>query len=147
MAESLEQQEAIYPLSAFNFRVEVGNEDWCFSKVAGLNREYQTATYRDGLSFIDGELLQRFYVDKYVSVTLEQGTVPNRATLYKWLEQGDARPITIHLCDASGRSALTWRLRRAVPVKLSAPTYDAKTSEVCIDTLEIRAAGIAVGKP
>lgn len=147
MADSLEQQRATYPLSAFNFRVEVGAEDWCFSKVSGLSREYQTVTYRDGLSFTDGELLQRFHVDKYVPVTLEQGVVPHRTTLYEWLEQGDARPITIHLCDAAGRPALTWRLRRAIPVKLSAPTFDAKTNEVSIDTLEIRAAGIAVGNP
>ena len=73
MAHTLAEQAAAYPLAAYNFRVTVGGTTMRFAKVSGLVREHQTLTYRDGLSFMDGEQIVKYFVDKYQTVTLEQG--------------------------------------------------------------------------
>lgn len=144
MAQTVRVQRSSYPLAAYNFRVSVDGNAMRFAKVSGLAREYQTITYRHGLSFIEGEQIVKYYVDKYSSVTFEQGTIVGARFLHEWLERKDQCPVEISLCDSTGTPVLTWRIAKALPVKLSAPSFDAKTNEVAIDTLEIKAAGISV---
>ena len=50
----------------------------------------------------------------------------------------------IQACDERGVPVLAWRVARAFAVKLSAPTLDARTNEVAIESLEVRAAGISI---
>jgi phage tail-like protein len=138
------EQTANYPLAAYNFRVTVGGTVVRFAKVSGLQIEHETQTYRDGFSFLDGEQIVRFHVNKYVSVTFEQGTVQDDKTLFEWLEKAPKTMVDVCLCNADGTAVLTWRIRKAVPVRLSAPTLDAKTNEVSIDTFEIKASGISL---
>lgn len=144
MALSTQDQAASYPLAAYNFRVTVGGTTMRFAKVSGLVREHQTLTYRDGLSFLDGEQIVKYFVDKYVTVTLEQGVVASEKDLRQWLESAEKSAVEVQLCDASGAAVLAWRINKAIPVKLTAPTFDAKTNEVALDSLEIKAAGISI---
>lgn len=145
MAHSMQEQRDSYPLAAYNFRVTIGTEALSFAKVSGLQREYQTVTYRHGLSFLaGGEELTKFYFGKYVSVTLERGTTTRVTFLHQWLEQKRPVAMEIGLCDERGTPVLAWRIARAFAVKLSAPTFDARTNEVAIETLEVKAAGITI---
>ncbi len=144
MAQSLTLQRSSYPLVAYNFRVSVEGVAMRFAKVSGLQREYKVVTYRHGLSFVEGEQIAKYFVDTYVPVTLEQGTVIGAKSLHDWLEKSKPVPMEVDLCDAEGKPVLAWRVAKALPVKLSAPTFDAKTNEVAIDTLELRAAGISI---
>lgn len=144
MAHSTQEQRAAYPLPAYNFRVTVDGAAMRFAKVSGLTREHQTVTYRHGLSFIEGEQIAKYYIDKYVSVTLEQGTVIGSTFLHEWLESKSKCAMEVSLCDASGTPVIAWRIAKALPVKLSAPIFDARTNEVAIDSLEIKAAGISI---
>ena len=147
MAESKQEQRAHYPLAAYNFRVTVDDKTMRFAKVTGLEREYETLTYRHGLSFIEGEQIAKYYISKYVSVTLEQGTVTGDKFLYQWLEQKTMSTMDVSLCDGQGNPVIAWRIAKALPVKLSAPGFDAQTNEVAIDSLEIKAAGISIVDP
>lgn len=52
--------------------------------------------------------------------------------------------MAVSLCDPSGKPAFAWKIAKAVPVKLSAPAFDAKSSEVIIDTLEVQAKGVSL---
>lgn len=144
MALSTADQRASYPLAAYNFRVTLDGVSMRFSKVSGLNREYKTVTYRDGLSFKEGEHITRYFVDAFRAVTLEQGTVIGSKGLLDWLEDGTARPLEVSLCDAQGVPVIAWRIAKAVPVKLVAPTFDARSNESAVDTLEVQAAGITI---
>lgn len=146
MAHSLQKQASDYPLAAYNFRVTVGKTTLRFAKVSGLQREFQTQTYRDGLSFLDGEQIVRYYVDKYLPVTLEQGVLKDDSTLRTWFESGEKKLVEIQLCDAGGEAVLGWRIQKAIPVKLSVSTLDASTNETFIETMELRAAGISIVK-
>jgi phage tail-like protein len=144
VAQKAEDQRALHPLAAYNFRVVVGTTAMRFAKVSGLSREHQTATYRDGLTFLEGERIVKFRVDAYASITLEQGTVAGDGFLHAWLEKKTPTPMEVSLCDAQGTPVLAWNIARALPVKLTAPTLDASTSQLAIESLEIKAAGVTI---
>ncbi len=135
---------AAYPLPAYNFRVTVGDTTMSFSEVSGINVKYETVTYSHGLSFIEGDRITSFRHDKFVPVTLKRGTVAKAGALYQWLESKEARRLEVSLCDERGAAAVTWVIRRALPTKLEAPTFDAGTNEVALESLEVMASGISV---
>ena len=144
MAQSPKDQRTLHPLPAYNFQVTVDGVAMRFAKVSGLHREYNTVTYRDGLSFAEGERISKFHIDAYIPVTLEQGTVIGDSDLSTWLEASDPRAMDVSLCDETGTPVLTWSIAKALAVKLTAPTFDASTNQSSIDSLEIRAAGISL---
>lgn len=144
MAQTRQQQRTVHPLAAYNFLVTVDGVAMSFAKVSGLQREHKTVTYRDGLSFVEGERIAKFRVDAWVPVTLEQGTVAGRAFLASWLERRTPSAMEVSLCDEEGVPVVAWRIAKALPVKLSAPTFDAATNQVSIESLELRAAGISI---
>jgi phage tail-like protein len=144
VAQSPAQQRGSHPLVAYNFRVAIDGADMRFAKVSGLQREYQTATYRHGLSFLEGEQITKFSVAKYTPITLEQGTVIGHTFLYEWLDIATPCFMQVSLCDQTGTPVVMWTIARALPVKVTAPTFDASSNQVSIDVLEVRAAGISV---
>lgn len=144
MAETTQSQRTNYPLAAYNFKVSVDGETMRFAKVSGLQREHQTLTYRHGLSFLEGEQIAKYFIDKYETVTLEQGTIIGSKRVHEWLESKTPVAMQIQLCDPQGNPVIEWKVAKALPVKLSAPVFDAKSSEVAIETLEIKAAGISI---
>ena len=142
MAQTPQQQRTRHPLAAYNFQVSVNGVAMRFAKVSGLAREHQTVTYRDGLSFVDGERIAKVHTDVFVPVTLERGTVVGDSDLVTWLESTAPTAMNVNLCDATGLAVVAWIIAKAVPVKLTAPTFDASANQLSIDTLEIRASGI-----
>jgi phage tail-like protein len=144
VAQTKGEQRSTFPLAAYNFRVTVDGVAMRFSRVSGLQREHQTLTYRHGFSFLEGEQIAKYFIDKYVSVTLEQGTVIGSRFLHDWLEKKTKVAMEISLCDETGTPVIAWRIAKALPVKLTAPSFDAKSNEVAIDSLEIKAAGISI---
>jgi phage tail-like protein len=138
------QQRTSYPLAAYNFRVTVDGASMRFSKVSGLQREYSTATFRHGFSFVEGEQITRYFIDSFRTVTLEQGVVIGSPGLRDWLERRKPVAMEVNLCDVQGVPVVAWRIAKALPVKLTAPTFDASSNEVVIDTLEVQARGISV---
>lgn len=144
MAHSIATQGASYPLVAYNFRVTVSDVAMSFTEVTGLVREFDTLTYRHGLSFIEGEDITRFRLDKYVPITLKRGVVKGLPQLREWLEAGDKRPISVSLCDERGEPVVTWRVQKALPTKLEAPGFQASSSEAAVESLTLMAAGISI---
>ena len=146
MAESSEIQKTLYPLPAYNFRVTVDGETMGFTEVLGLSLEYETLTYRHGMSFWEGEGIKKYYFDKYVPVTLKKGTMMGANALYDWISQKDnaTHALEVSLCNEAGLPVVTWRIAKAVPVKLEAPTFDADTNAVSIESLELMVAGISI---
>lgn len=144
MAQTKQEQRALHPLAAYNFKVTVDGVAMRFAKVTGLQREHQVVTYRHGLSFLEGESISKFHMDRFVPVTLEQGTVAGQKGLHQWLEKGKPCAMEVSLCDEKGVPVLSWSIARALPVKLSAPAFDASTNSLSIESLEVRAAGISI---
>lgn len=144
MALSPAAQATSYPLAAYNFRVTVGDVAMGFAEVTGLVREFETLSYRHGLSAFEGEDIVRFRLDKYQPVTLRRGVVKGLPQLRDWLESGDKRPLGVSLCDERGDPVVTWRIQKALPTKLEAPSLQAAGNEAAVETLTLMAAGITV---
>jgi phage tail-like protein len=143
MAEMPAAQRRSYPLSTYNFRVRVGTDTISFAEVNGLALEHETVTYRHGLSVWEGEVLTRFSLSKYRPVTFKKGIVIGNRALLDWLSAPpEPRTVEISLCDTAGLPAVSWRIARAVPVKLEAPNLAAGVNEVAIETLQVMASGI-----
>lgn len=144
MAQTPEQQRTSHPLGAYAFRVVVDAQTLSFAKVSGLHREHHTLVYQHGLSFLEGQGIARYHFDKFIDVTLERGTVVGGRFLRDWLEEKKLRAMEISLVDGAGKPVIAWRVARAVPVKLTAPTFDASSNEVAVEVLELKAAGITI---
>ena len=136
-----------YPLVAYNYRVVVGQINMRFAKVDGLVWQRTAVTYRDGLSFLDGESIGFCRVETYTPLTLQQGVMATDSSLHDWLRMGDARWLQVQLCQADGQPVLAWQAARAIPVKLMGAALAANTNDVFIDTLELRAAGWSIKHP
>jgi phage tail-like protein len=145
MAESAASQRAKYPLAAYNFRVTVGDAAMGFSEVSGLAREYQTLTYKHGLSYWEGEEITKFRYDKYVQVTLKKGVVAGAMALARWLDSLDEKKsLSVSLCDETGAAVVTWQIKKALVTKLEAPALQASGNDAAIETLTLMASGISV---
>ncbi len=137
MALTAAAQRTSYPLAAYNFRVDVNGTTVGFSEVSGLKVEYETTTYRHGLSFVEGEDIVRFPTGKYTPLTLKKGIVQSVQMLCDWLDSGEIRPIDVSLCDEQGTAVVTWHIGKAIPIKLEAPAMNASGNEVAVETLEL----------
>jgi phage tail-like protein len=146
MAEKPAIQKSSYPLPSYNFKVTVDGQSVSFSEASGITVEYEAITYRHGLSFWEGETITRYRYPKYRPVSLKKGTVAGAGFLYDWLtaKSNAARPVDISLCDEKGDPVVIWRIARAVPVKLEAPTFDANTNQVSIEKLDLMVSGVSV---
>jgi phage tail-like protein len=144
MSESAAEQRAKYPLAAYNFRVTIDGAAMSFTEVSGLVREYQTLTYKHGLSYWEGESIAKFRYDKYVQVTMKKGVVAGAKALYQWLDSVDKKSLSVSLCDEKGSAVVTWQIKKALIVKLEAPSLQASGNEPAIETLTLMASGISV---
>lgn len=133
-----------YPLTAYNFRVTLGGTAMGFRDVSGLLVQYGAVTYKHGLSFHEGELIQVYRQDKYVPVTMTKGVVRGATSFYNWFKSMDVRNMDVSLCDEDGMPAVTWHIGKALPVKISAPSLAADKDEVAIDQFELIASGISI---
>ena len=127
-----------------------------FAEVSGLSVEYEPVVYKHGFSFamgyeiIDGQ-------KKPIHLTMKRGVYKGQSDLYDWFMKGrttetlvnvffgrNKRDILIDLCDKDGKAVVRWTVTGALPVKLTAPTFDTQANAVAIETLELIAQDLKV---
>jgi phage tail-like protein len=64
--------------------------------------------------------------------------------LYKWISstatnQVNKKDIFIRLCDEAGATVISWKVINAFPTKLDAPSFDAKSNDVAVESMELQA--------
>lgn len=146
MAHSKAEQKRAYPLPVYNFRVTVDGQAMSFSEVSGIQIEYESVTYRHGLSFWEGERIKTFRFDSFISVTLKRGVMRGSAStfLYEWLTSREILPLEVSLCDEGGIPVLSWQINQSVPIKLEAPSFNADSNDVAVGSLELKARGVSL---
>lgn len=144
MAQTAGYQKAHYPLPVYNYRVDVGGAAMSFSQLSGMAVEHSHVTYKHGFSYLEGESIEQFRYEKFSSMTLKRGTVSGIEDLHEWLTTRDLRTIDVSLCDEAGAPVVTWHIGKAVPVKLEAPTFDADSNDVAVESLEVMASNVTV---
>jgi phage tail-like protein len=143
-----------YPLPVYNYRVEIGSEAVAFSEVSGLTISYESTVYKE--SPTDGgspgpRMMQMPAQRTPPTITLKKGIV--RATsikyLYDWIKtvqinQIEKKDVFVRLCDEKGDAVISWKISNAFPTKLDAPSFDAKSNDAAIQSMELKADFITI---
>ena len=144
------QIKASYPLPVYNYRVTVEDTTLGFSEVSGLSVDFEPVTYKHGLSFVMGANIIPG-MRRPIRLTMKKGVVAEGSFLSAWFHDTYANPfkraqrdVLIDLCDESGAPRVRWKVQGAIPVKLDAPTFDANSNDVAIESMELVAHGIQV---
>ncbi|MEH1993127.1 phage tail protein [Nostoc sp.] len=152
MATSTEEIKNSYPIPVFYYRVTIdGDDSHAFSEVSGLSIEYETITYKDGLSYKDGAKHMPG-LSTPVNFSLKKGIVRKDSYLFNWissikLNTVAKRDIRIDLLDETGAAIVSWNAINAFPKKLDAPSFNATTNEVAIESLDLMANDLKIDYP
>ncbi|MCU0837343.1 MAG: phage tail protein [Rhodospirillales bacterium] len=154
MAVSAQDIKKAYPLPVYNFRVEIGADAVAFSEVSGLSIGFEATTFKESPieSGAPGPRVMHMPSQPTATnVTLKKGVAraTSVAALYKWisattLNQIEKKDIFVRLCDESGAPVISWKIINAFPTKLDGPAFDAKSNDVALETMELRADGITI---
>lgn len=149
MAVSKETIQTDYPLPVYNYRVEIGDEAVAFSEVSGLNIQYESTVYKESPTAAGApgpRVMQMPAQRTQPTITLKKGLVRKSSikALYDWIKtvqinQIEKKDIFVRLCDEKGEAVITWKVSNAFPTKLDAPTFDAKSNDAAIQTMELKA--------
>lgn len=137
----------VYPFTAFNFSVEInrGTEgkplaNAAFSECDGLEMSMDVKTIREG-GANDRQIRLNGPVS-YGQLTLKRGMTES-FDLWIWFHDSIEQPrlradaeVVLLAADGSTERA-RFRLERCVPVKLKAPTLNAKEGQIAVEELQI----------
>jgi phage tail-like protein len=130
----------VNPYSALNFRVELdGITVAAFSECSGLASETDVIEYRSGSE--SGSARKLPGRQRFSDIVLKRGITTDRQ-LWDWYKTVLTGAVqrksgSIVLLDDAGQEVLRWNFWRGWPRKYEGPTFNATTSAVAIETLEI----------
>lgn len=128
------------PYRGYNFLVEIdGITQAGFQEVSGLDSSTDPVDYREGT---DPNYVRKLSgLNKYSPITLKRG-ITDSDELWKWRltvidGKTDRRNGSIVLLDETGAEKLRWNFVNAWPSKWTGPSFNATSTAVAIETLEI----------
>ena len=134
-----------YPHGRFRYKVEIdGRKAGGFSEVTGFDAPVDVMEYREGDMVQTPMKLPG--LKKYGNITLKQG-LADSMVFYECIAEGvsgavQRKTITITLLDEEENPAASWQVINAWPTKYTASDFNATSSEVAIETLEIAHEGM-----
>ena len=139
---------AEYPIPVFHFSVEWGGANGAFSEISGLNKENQVIEYRDGLSK-QFSTIKMPGIQKDNNITMKRGVFQGDNDFYDWwstvsMNTIERRDITISLLNESHEPVMTWKVKRAWPVKVESPSMKADGNEVAVESIELAHEGLTI---
>jgi phage tail-like protein len=149
MADDGSTQNDVWPMPSFNFQVSWGaQQNIAFQEVSGLDAETQVIEYRHSNSKAFSTIKMPG-IAKYSNVTLKKGVFVKDNTFWTWysaitMNTYKRVSIVIQLLDQNQKATMTWTLKNAFPVKVSAPTLKSDGNDVAIETIEVAHEGLEV---
>jgi len=146
MADSSDIIDATYPVLGFRFTVTIDGEVIRCSSVSGLDQQYESFEYRDGL----GGLFRGITRVQLPAITLSQAIFPGECSLYEWLynfasHSDGKKDIAISLTDESGKIPyVTWNVFNCFPTGITGPSLDASSNEVAAKQITLNADRLTV---
>jgi phage tail-like protein len=154
MALTKEEIKSTYPLPVYNYKVEIGSAAVAFSSVSGLSVDYETTTYKESPTESGSVGPRVMYMPAQqpaVNVSLKKGLVRGVSVkaLYNWisgtqLNQTEKKDIYVRLCDESGAPVVSWKVTNAFPTKLEAPSFEADSNDVAVESMDLMADAVFV---
>ncbi|MEZ4382387.1 MAG: phage tail protein [Nannocystaceae bacterium] len=149
MATSSADIKQSYPLPVYNYKVEIDGEAVAFSEVSGLSVGYETTTYKESPTAsgqIGPTIIHMPAQRTAVNVSLRKGLVRGSSirVLYNWISttrinQIQKKDIYVRLLDEAGDAVISWKVLNAFPTKLDAPSFDANSNDVAVESMELMA--------
>lgn len=133
------------PYAKFRYKVEIdGLEAGGFSEASGFDASIDVIEYREGDMVQTPMKLPG--LKKYGNITLKQG-VADSMVMYEWMIAGvegevERKTITITILDETETATSSWQVINAWPAKYTAPDFNALSSEVAIESIEIAHEGM-----
>jgi len=136
------------PFRGFKFRVQLdGVERAGFREASGLDAATDAVDYREG-DDLTATIRKLPGLKKFSSITLKWGVTDDLA-LWNWRKEimdgkiNEARKNgSVILMDDMNNDVAQWDFVAAWPTRWTGPGFNATTSEVAIDTLEITHEGL-----
>lgn len=128
------------PFVNFNFLVEIdGIVRGAFSEVTGLDATIDVVEFREGGR--NTTPIKLAGMNKYSNITLKWGMTTD-TELYDWHRQAvlgnvERRTGSIIVLDRQANEVARWNFINAWPTKYTAPSLNAESAEVAVETLEI----------
>ncbi|HEU0173921.1 MAG TPA: phage tail protein [Blastocatellia bacterium] len=128
------------PYRGFNFLVEIdGITQAGFQEVSGLDSSTDAVDYREGGEPLHVRKLTG--LNKYSAITLKRG-VTDSDELWRWRKTAidgrtERKNGSIILLDESGVEKIRWNFANAWPSKWTGPSFNATSTAVAVETLEI----------
>lgn len=127
------------PQQRFRFKIEIGAVEFGAKSVQGLEKELDVTEYREG-GYKNTHKLPG--IAKTGVLQIEKGAFDN-VDMYNMvksaLEDEDFRQdITIVEQNRHGKGIRQWKVTECWASKFTAPEYDAESSEVATDQIEIQ---------
>ena len=127
---------------AFQFMVEIdGITQARFQEVGGIDATIDVTEYREGGDPLGSRKLPG--QTKHANLTLKRGFTDD-VQLWKWFEDvmtgrtiNIRRNLSVVQLDMAGQETIRWNVYQAFPVKYTAPAFNAKGSDLSIESLEI----------
>lgn len=137
------------PYAGYNFYVEWnGIIHAGFRECSGLDSTQKSVEYREGM---DPPTMRKIPgLVSYSNITLQRG-ITNNDELWRWRENVmkgniDRREVSIVLLNEKAQEKIRWNLTNCWPTSWKAPSLNATTDEVAIESLEFVHEGITVDK-
>ena len=139
---------ANYPLPAFHFVVDWGGTNVGFTEVTGLTQELQAIEYRDGANK-EFHVTKMPGIQKFNNLVLKRGVFAKDNEMFDWvntvkMNEIERRDITIKLLNENHEPVMSWKVKKAFPVKLEGPSMKSSGNEVAIESLELAHEGFTI---
>ena len=137
---------AKYPFKKYNYKVEIkGITEASFSEVSGFDASIDVIEFREGDEGVNYSRKLNG-LTKFGNVTLKWG-MTSSVNFYEWvmdvssgkaLGEDRCKDVTITLFDDDGTTSLAvWNLYSAWPSKYTAPDFNASSSEIAFESVEL----------
>ena len=135
------------PTQRFRFSVQVGSSEFGAKNVSGLEEEIEVTTYREGGT---KKTLKLPGIESTGTATIEKGAFAD-VTMYNMIKdaltkQDFRKTITITEKNRMGKAIRQHILYEAWASKFTRPEYDAESSEVATESIEIQYEDIVTKK-
>lgn len=153
MALTKDQIKTDYPLPVYNYKVEIAGKAIAFSEVSGLEVSYEPITFKESQTNgkMGPNIMHMPGMPEPVNITMKKGYVTKKSVpeLYAWinstaLNRIEKKDIVVHLLDETGATVVSWKVIDCFPTKLTAPTFDATSNDVAIESMELRASSVTM---
>lgn len=147
-----------YPIPTYNYRVRLDDQKLIsFSEASGLDLSYETITFKespgeDQNSNAGPNIHYLLGQRAAVNISLKKGwvSVESKDVFYNWFQEHynnkglTKKNISIDLLDETGSTVVTWKVQNAFPTKLSAPSFDANSNDVAVESMDLMADWIVI---